>query len=153
MDSLLYEDKPRYDIWIKAILAFPLIIILIPGLYSLGSNDTETAIGMFVTAVLMAVIYWAIFPRKYCVFDSKLKIVLGGPFSFNISFSTIESARSPKGMAVGVNFVTSFSNKNAVQIVRRKRLNVNITPGNRELFLENLDKALNNWRSYNTQSA
>ena len=150
MDSLIYEDKPRYDIWMKAIMALPLFFILI-GAFNLTS-EPEAAIGMFGTAALVVAIYWAVFPRKYCILSSKVKIVLGGPFSFNIAFDNIETARVPEGAAIGINFASSFSSKNAVQIVRRKRLNVNITPSNRELFLENLDKALSNWRSYNMES-
>lgn len=151
MDALIYEDKPRYDIWMKAIIALPLFFILI-GAFNLTS-EPEAAIGMFATAVLMAAVYWAVFPRKYCILSSKVRIVLGGPFSFNIPFNTIETARIPKGAAIGINFASSFSSKNAVQIVRRKGLNVNITPSDREAFLENLDKALSNWRSHSVESA
>ena len=149
---MIYEDTPRYDVWLKAIMLLPLFLVLI-GAFHLTASEPESAIGMFATAVLMSAIYWAVFPRKYRILESKVKIVLGGPFSFNIPFDTIETARAPKGASVGLNFPSSFSGKNAVQIVRRKRLSVNITPSDRELFLENLDKALNNWRSYNTESA
>ena len=144
MDSVLYEDKPHYDIWMKAIMAFPLVFIIM-GVFL--SSEPGEAISMFATAVLMAIIYWAIFPRRYCVLDSKVKIALGGPISFNIPFDSIESAGAPEGMSVGINFATSFSSKNAVQIVRKGKLNVNITPGNRAPFLENMDKALNSWRN------
>jgi len=150
MESLIYEDKPRYDIWMKAIMALPLFFILI-GAFNLTS-EPEAAIGMFGTAALVVAIYWAVFPRKYCILSSKVRIVLGGPFSFNIRFNTIETARIPKGAAIGINFASSFSSKNAVQIVRRKGLNVNITPSDREAFLENLDKALNSWRSGNVRA-
>ena len=145
MDSLIYEDKPRYDTWFKIILAFPLIFVLI-GVFNL-SGEPEEAIGVFATAVLIAVIYWAIMPRKYRILGSKVKIVMGGPFSFNIPFDIIETARTPKGMAIGVNFATSLSSKNAVQIVRKRKMNVNITPSDGELFIKNMDKALDSWRS------
>ena len=151
MDSLIYEDKPRYDIWMKAIMALPLFFVVIAALY-LASNEPEAAIGMFGTAAFVVAIYWAVFPRKYRILSSKVKIVLGGPFSFNIHLDNIETARAPEGATVGINFASSFSSKNAVQIVRRKGLNVNITPSNRELFLENVDKALSNWRSNNIES-
>ena len=151
MNSVVYEDKPTYDIWMKAILSLPLFFVAAGALYTITS-EPEAAIGMFATAILMVGIYWAILPRKYCIFGSKVKIVLGGPFSFTIPFDTIEIASSPEGMAIGINFATSFSAKKPVQIVRKGKLNVNITPGNSELFLENLDKALSNWRNYNTKA-
>jgi len=145
VEPLIYEDTPRYDVWLKAIMLLPLFFIAI-GAFNLTS-EPESAIGMFATAVLMAAIYWAVFPRKYRILESKVTIVLGGPFSFNIALDNIETARAPEGATIGVNFVTQFSSKNAVQIVRRKGLNVNITPSDRDLFLENLDEALNRWRS------
>jgi len=36
-----------------------------------------------------------------------------------------------------------------VQIIRKKGWNVNITPNDPDLFLENLNKALADWRRYN----
>lgn len=151
MDSVVYEDTPLYDVWLKSIMVLPVFFILVGAFYFI-SSEPEAAIGMFATAVLIAVIYWAIMPRKYRILDSKVRIVLGAPFSFNIPFDTIETARIPKGATLGVNFVSSFSAKNVVQIVRKRKLNVNITPSNRELFLENLEKALNSWRDYNIES-
>ena len=143
MDSILYEDKPHYDVGMKAIMALPLLFVII-GMFFVESNE---AIVMFATAALIAAIYWAVFPRRYRILSSKVRIVLGGPFGFNIPFDTIETAIQPKGMAIGINFATSFSSKNAVVIVRKSKLNVNITPGNRELFLENMDRALESWRN------
>jgi len=144
MNSILHEDKPHYDIGMKAIMALPLLLVFV-GVFL--TSDPDEAIGMFATAALMIAIYWAVFPRRYRILDSKVRIVLGGPLGFNIPFDTIEIARQPKGMAIGINFATSFSSKNAVEIVRKGKLNVNITPGNRELFLENMDRALESWRN------
>ena len=143
MEPVLYEDKPHYDIWFKAILLFPLVVMVIPA-YFLISSDPETAIGLLGTAVLIAVIYWAVMPRKYCILDNKVKVIMGKPFSFSISFDNIETARVPKATAIGINFVTSF--KNSVEIVRKKGMNINISPSNRELFLDNFAKALNKWK-------
>ena len=104
--------------------------------------------GMFGTAAFMAVVFWVIFPRKFCILDSRVKIVLGSPFSLNIPFNSIKAARVPKGLTFGVNFVTTFSSSHAVEIVRKRWLNVNITPVDRELFLENLDRAMDSWKTY-----
>ena len=73
MDSIVYEDRPRYDIWLKAILAFPLAIVLIPGLYAFSDGDMETALGMFVTAAVVSVAFWAILPEGiwYLIVRSK----------------------------------------------------------------------------------
>ncbi|HIE17347.1 MAG TPA: hypothetical protein EYP71_04050 [Dehalococcoidia bacterium] len=145
MDSLIYQDRPHYDVWFKVIMAFPLLFIVV-GVSFLVDGEPQAAVGMFVTAALMAAIYWAVFPRRYCILDGKIKIALGGPLVFNIPFDSIEKAGRPEGMSIGINFATTFSSKHAIQIVRKGKLDVNITPGNRELFLENLDKALKDWK-------
>jgi len=148
VNSIVYEDKPQYDVWLKAIMLLPLFFV-IAGVFYLAATDTKTAISMFATAILMAAIYWAVFPRKYCILESKVKIVLGGPFSFDIPFDTIETAITPKGISFGINLPSSFSSKNTVQIVRRRKLDVSITPSDPELFIDNLNKALDEWRRYN----
>ncbi|MBM3120327.1 MAG: hypothetical protein FJ006_12440 [Chloroflexi bacterium] len=148
MDSAIYEDTPRYDVWLKAIMLLP-VFFIIAGVYYLITAEVGAAIGMFALTLLMAATYWAIFPRKYVVLGSKVKIVLGGQFSFNIPFDNLEIARTPKGVSLGINFATTFLSRHAVEIVRKKGVNVNITPSDRELFLENLNKALNDWRRYN----
>ena len=148
MDSVIYEDRPRYDVWFKAIMLLP-VFFVIGGLFYLATGEPETSIGMFATAVLMAAIYWAVRPRKYQILDSKIKIVLGGQFSFNIPFDNLETAGKPAGATLGINFATTLLSKHAMKIVRKKGMNINITPNDCDLFLENLDKALNDWRRYN----
>jgi hypothetical protein len=151
MDSVIYEDTPRYDVYLKAIMVLPVFFVIM-GIYYLFIAEAEAAIAMFATTILMAAIYWAIFPRKYQIFDSKFKIVLGGPFSFNITFDNLKTATEPEGATFGINFPTCFSNERTVQIIRKRGWYVNITPSDRALFLENLNKTLNEWRKYNLRA-
>jgi len=148
VDSIIYQDDTNKDIWLKLLLAIPVLIILGTAFYLLITNDVKAAIEMFGVVVLILIIFWLIFPKKYIILDSKVKIVLGGPFSFNIPFKNIKTARIPKGITSGINFPSSFSGKHAVQIVRKKGMNVNITPADRELFLKNLEKAMDDWEKY-----
>jgi hypothetical protein len=148
MDSVIYEDTPRYDVYLKAIMVLP-VFFIVAGIYYLITAQVEAAAGMFATTLFMAAVYWAIFPRKYLILDSRIRIVLGGPFSFTIPFDNLETARAPEGVSLGINFATTFLSKRAVEIIRKKGVKVNITPNNREPFLENLNKALNDWRRYN----
>jgi hypothetical protein len=148
MDSVIYEDSPHYDVWLKGIMMLPVFFILM-GLYWLFTDQVEAAIGMFATTLLMGALYWAILPRKYRILDSKFKIVLGGPFSFNIPFDNLEAAGAPEGATFGINFATTFISEHIVEIKRKRGLTVNITPNNRDQFLENLNKALTDWRRYN----
>ena len=148
VDSVIYEDIPRYDVYLKAIMVLPVFFITF-GIYYLIIAEVEAATSMFAATLLMAAIYWAIFPRKYIILDSKFKIVLGGPFSFNIPFSNLETATKPEGATFGINFHTCFSSERVVQIIRKKGWYVNITPSDRALFLDNLKKALTDWRRNN----
>src|SRR4030043_1552912 len=145
MDSIVYEEAPRYDSLLKAIMVLPVFFIVF-GIYYLIIAEGEAAIAMFATTLLMGIIYWAIFPRKYQILDSKFRIALGGPFSLNVPFDNLETARKPHGATFGINFPTCFSSERTVQIVRKKGWYVNITPNDPDLFLEKLNKALNDWR-------
>ncbi len=146
MDAVIYEDSPYYDVWIKSLIVLPIFFVLI-GVYYVYIKDVPSAVGLFGTGLLMGLIYWLVFPRKYQVMDRKLKIMLGGPFSFNIPFDTLETVGKPEGFNVGLNFATTFISEHAVEIKRKKGMTVNITPGNRDLFLENLNKAVYDWKS------
>jgi hypothetical protein len=148
VDSVIYEDNPHYDVWVKAIMVLPVFFIIL-GIYYLFTAQVESAIGLFATTLLMGAIYWVIFPRKYQILDSKLRIILGGQFSFNVPFDNLETARQPEGVSLGINFATTFLSQHIVEIKRKKGMKVNITPNDRDLFLENLNKAIFDWRRNN----
>jgi len=95
----------------------------------------------------VAATYWAVFPRKYSIHSTGMKITLGGPFSFNVPFERVESAINPEGATIGINFPGSFSSAHAVQIVRIGKMSVNITPQNPEVFMEQFNRTLGNWRA------
>ena len=151
MDSVVYQDNTNKDVWLKLVLAIPLLIFVGTALHSLAVNAIETAIAIFGVAVLILLIFWIVIPRKYVMLDSKVKIVLGGPLSFTISFKNIETARIPRGITFGINLPSSISSKHAVEIIRKKGMKLNITPDNRELFLKNLEKAIDDWKKYNSR--
>ena len=148
MESVVYEESPRYDSSLKAIMALPVFFILF-GIYYLYIGEVQAAISMFATTVLMFAVFWAIFPRRYQILDNRLRIVLGGPFSFSVPFDNLEAARKPEGATFGINFPTCFSSDRTVQIIRKKGWYVNITPNDSDLFLEYLNKALAEWRRQN----
>src|SRR4030042_972938 len=150
MDTVIYEESPRYDTLLKAIMVLPVFFIVF-GIYYLIIAEVEAAIAMVATTLLMGAVFWAIFPRKYQIRDSKFRIALGGPFSLNVPFDNLETARKPEGATFGINFPTCFSSDRVVQIIRKKGWNVNITPNDPELFLEHLNKALADWRRGNIQ--
>ena len=140
---LIYDDTPKYDLWLKLILGGVLALTLILGVISIY-RDTEAAIAMFGITGFDALLFKAILPRRFQIFEDRLKILLGGPFSINILLSNIaevKSASSREAFAYwGIRFATSTSN--VVEVVRKKGLNLIISPRNDDMFLEQLNQAL-----------
>jgi hypothetical protein len=150
MKELLYEDRPRYGLLLKIVVWGILAVMLVMAITMFDSSREEAFVSIG-TAVFILLIFWAVMPRKYCIYEDKIKIVMGTPFSLSIRFDTIKYAGEPRGkLTVGINFVTSF--RNTVEIVRKRGMNVNISPGDREAFLENLNNALYNWRGEQSQT-
>jgi hypothetical protein len=108
----------------------------------------NASIVLFATAVFVLLLFWATFPRRYQIFTDRVKIVLGGPLSVNIKFDTIKEAREARGEKAlgfwGLRFTTST--KDIMEIVRNKGMCVVISPGNRESFLKELNKAIADWK-------
>ncbi len=140
---LMYEDISQYEplqkIYIATILGATLVAGMVLLFYQIAG-----AVAMFGVTVLDAVIFYFVLPRRYQVFNTKLRIVLGWPLGWDISLSTIREARPAPGMATwiywGVRLATS--SRTAVEIIRNRGWNIIISPSNREAFLARLDQAL-----------
>ena len=143
MESLVYEDIPRYDFWLKFILGGVLALTLILGVILL-SEDIGAALAMFGVTLFDALLFKAILPRRYQIFQDRVRIVLGGPFAINIPLANIREARqasSSKAFAYrGFRFATSTHF--VLEIVRKKGLSLVISPFSGDLFLEQLNQAL-----------
>jgi hypothetical protein len=83
-------------------------------------------------------------PQRYQVYSDKVRIVLGWPLAWNIPFTTIKEVRSASGAKAfaynGVRFATS--SKGIVEIIRSKGCNAVISPSNKEIFLEQVSRAM-----------
>ena len=140
---LIYEDGPRYDLWLKVILGGVIALTLVLG-FVLLAVDILGAWIMFGTTLFDALLFRAIIPRRFQIFEDRVKILLGGPFALNIPLADISEVRSASGREAfiywGIRFATSFSG--IIEIVRRKGLSVVISPLNPEMFLEQANRAL-----------
>jgi hypothetical protein len=140
---LLYEDNPKIDIWMKLMFAGIVLLFVVMGLVLLF-EDTEAAFTMFGVAVFDAVLFKLIIPRRYQIYSDRIRIVLGGPFALNIPLSTVKEVKPSSGAKAfvygGVRFATS--SKNVVEITRTRGCNYVISPLNREVFLEQANRAL-----------
>jgi len=139
----VYEDRPVYDIWLKLIIGGVLALTFVLGV-ALIREDTGVAVTMFGVTLFDALLFKTVIPRRFQIFDDRLKIVLGWPFVINILFSNIADARSASRRKIfvywGIRFATST--RHVVEIVRKKGLNLVISPSKEDMFLEELKQAM-----------
>jgi hypothetical protein len=145
MNTLIYEDRPKYDTWILflfgGILALPTII----GIIRISAN-TEEGLVLFGVLLFEIILFRLILPRRFQIYNDELRIVLGGgPLALNIPLSTIKDVRPRTGIKAffftGIRFATSASN--TVEITRDRGLNIVISPINVDMFIEQLNQARN----------
>ena len=143
MEELIYEDRAKYDLWLKLILGGGLAMTLIMGVIFI-SQDMEAALILLGVTVFDALLFKAILPQRYQIYQDKVRIVLGGPFAMNIPLTNITEIRERSGnkslFYSGIRFVTST--RYVVEIIRNKGRNVVISPESGEVFLEQLNQAL-----------
>lgn len=140
---MLYEDIPKVDVWFKLLIGGLVVLFVVIGIVLLfeGLEDALISLGV---AVFYALLFKLIMPQRFQIYSDRVRIVLGGPFAWNIPLQTIKEAHSVPGWKAfgynGVRFATS--SRGVVEITRRKGCNVVISPSNKEFFLEQLNKAL-----------
>ncbi|MFC2122146.1 hypothetical protein ACFLRP_00475 [Bacteroidota bacterium] len=142
-DHLIYEATAAYDRWLKLFLPGVIALVLVLRVV-LAPEDFEGPWLTFGLAAFYALLLHAVMPRRFLVFQDRLRIVLGRPFGLNIPFSSIKEARSVTNGKMyvywGIKFATSAGS--VVEIVRHKGLNIIISPNDREMFLEQFNQAL-----------
>lgn len=144
------EEAPRGAVlWV--VLALALAPTLVLGVVFLRFYVGGAAI-MFGLTVLFAIMFYLVIPRRYQVYNTKLRIVLGWPLGWDIPLSTIREAQPADAFDAwayaGVRLATS--SRTPVEIVRRRGWNVIISPSDREVFLNRLNEAMNAARGSQT---
>jgi hypothetical protein len=141
---LLYQDEPSYGLLLKAIFAIVPGMLLATSVYVWSLGDSSSGLALLVGASIIGFIFWAVFPRKYQVYEDHVRIVLGGPFSIKVRFDKIKTIAVTSRLSFSVNFVTTAT-KNYVEIAKKKGLSIAITPRANDLFVENANRALSEW--------
>ena len=153
MDTIIYEDSPYSDIRqigapIIAMLPFAIIVS-----FCLFTNNTIGLIGGFVAGLLIGFYHLLLFPRKYQIVDSKLRLVLGDVFPLDMPFDKLESVTKParkewwRGTSLGFGIFYADHTVQIVQKNRRVLRRININPRQREEFLKQLNRAMDNWNT------
>jgi hypothetical protein len=141
--TLIFEDTPKYDLWLILLLSGLLAFTLILGIVFV-SEEFEAAMVLFGVTLFDALVFAAILPRRFQIFEDRLTVLLGGPLAIHIPLSNIAEAKQVSARKVfaywGSRFATSTHH--IVEIVRHKGLNLVISPTNADLFLEQLNRVI-----------
>jgi hypothetical protein len=148
MQQVIYEDKPRTDTWIRSIVWLPSVILAATAV-PLMSKSLEAGIYTLCAAAAVGLaLNFLVIPTGYVIYNDKITVRFRGPFAFNMPFSTVTAIRSSRWSTVGVNLPTNMSQANAVEIVRRRRLSVTITPSDKQAFITNFESVYKEWQKY-----
>jgi len=153
VDYIIYEDTSKYGYWLKVLIPISLFFAALCGAPLISTNSEYqivfVIIGVIIAVIPISALFWGILHRKYLIFDNRLKIVMGGPFSTTVPFDSIETAREATGEDLRAARSILFSRENAVLITKEFKDPIIIAPRNREEFLRHLNKALSEWKNKN----
>ena len=159
MDLVIFEDSIQYDWWIKLVLVLSVALLVVLGiLFDVDARDSDIFPGepaaesqagsfvLFAAAVFLIAVYWLILPRTIAVSQEGL-ILRFRAFSWNIPFASIRSINPASGIFVwwAHSWITSY--RSQIEISRKNRLKIRVSPGRRDQFLEYAHKALADWKN------
>jgi hypothetical protein len=158
MDTILYEASFKYEHWAKILLAFPIILLIAMGIYFYNSARLQqglsavTAQGfqvasvvLFATAPFVLFVYWLVLPRKIYILQDRIRIKYG-QFYWNVRFDTIESMKAARGIPLIWSNSSVTSYRNQIEIVRIKKMNIRLSPDNRDQFLDYANQTFAEWK-------
>jgi hypothetical protein len=167
LSNLVYEDDPwkkppppsqywgeRHSppfYYIMQLVVLPIIfasVILIIGFHKVLYFSIVVVISLIITTVVLALT-----PNKYQIFNDRIRIVRKWMPAFDILFSNIENVTTTTWVRTwGPNFniINSMNSNDILRITRKRGAKVHITPSDRLLFLEHLNKAMDEWRNIPT---
>ncbi len=142
-EAPIYEEAAAIDWWLKLVVVAVLAATFIPGVVIVSHQPLGGWV-LLGTAVLVAVLFHAILPRRFQLYADRLRIVLGRPFSFEVRLDKIIEAGTihPAKSLFNAGLRMSTSPGNAIQIRRHGAPTLLISPQNRERFLDQLNGAL-----------
>jgi hypothetical protein len=118
--------------------------LLAASIYLLSFGENSGGLALLIETIIVGLIFWSVFPRRYQVYEDHLRIVLGGLFSVKVGFAKIEAIRITSRLTFSTNFVTKLT-RSYVEIAKKKGPSIAITPRDNELFVENANQALSQW--------
>lgn len=157
MSDTLYSFPLKYETWAKILLAFPPVLLVVMGIIFRRLAQTpeampgETGWGLsiaswvlFATAPFILFIYWLVLPTKIFIHQDRFRVQYGR-FSWSIRFETIEAVKTASGIPPVWSNSSVTSYRNQVEIVRKGKMNIRLSPDQRERFLDQANRTLSDW--------
>ncbi len=134
METALFQTPAQYGRLIRVVIyGLPLVMVIAGALQSNGA-DREGAWVLIGTAVFIFLLLRIILPHRFLLSAERLRVVLGGPFAFNIPINEI-TAIEPVSPALafmhgGLRLTTAA---HVTVVVRRRHgLDIVISPSDRD---------------------
>jgi hypothetical protein len=158
MDLILYEDDIKYGSWAKIALIFPIVLLIAMGLFFYvdahykdllpkepAKDSNIGALILFASAPFVLFVYWMVLPRKIFILQDRIRLQFG-QFFWNVPFKTVESVKASRGIAVWsyCSSITCYSTQ--IEIVRKNRGNIRVSPARRDQFLDYVNRAISDWK-------
>jgi hypothetical protein len=141
---LLYQDEPAYGVPVKLIIGMVPGLMLAGSIYLWSTGESAGGLALLAEVFFISFVFWIIFPRRYQVYEDRLRIALGGPFAVQIGFDQIKAVEVTSSNALTVNFTTTVT-RTYVRIVKKRGLNIAITPRSRDMFADAATRAVAKW--------
>ncbi len=158
MDNALYKAAMKYENWVKVLLAFPIVLVTVMGIYFYRYAHFQNGISaeieygfhvasliLFATGPFILFIYWLVLPTKIFICQDRIRIKYGR-FWWNVRFDTIESVNPASGIPPAWSNSSVTSYRNQIVIVRKGKMDIRLSPENRDRFLDQANRALSGWR-------
>jgi hypothetical protein len=140
---LLYQDEPPARLLRLLFLIVP-AILLFTGI-RIWSTEYPAGVFLMVEGLLVGLLLQAVLPRRYQIYEDRLRIALGGPFGVTLRFARIKEIQVTARTSFTVNFVTTFASKYTL-ISMKSGLGFAITPRAGEDFVKRAREAMADWK-------
>lgn len=99
---------------------------------------------MFAVTLFDGLLFYCVMPRSYQIFEDSIRINLSGPFQMRLDFKDIRSIFRVEGAnalaSTNIRFATSTAY--VIEIARKGKIGVVISPSNGGAFLDQANQAL-----------
>jgi hypothetical protein len=158
MHRVLYEYPLKYELWAKILLALPPAVLFVMAILFNRLTQIPDAMPhgtwaglriaswvLFATVPFILFIYWLVLPTKIFIHPDRLRVQYGR-FFWNVRFDTIQSVKAAKGIPPAWSNSSVTSYRNQIEIIRKGKMNIRLSPENRDRFLDHVDHALSDWK-------